>query len=86
MLSLKRLGHFLPRAARRKKSRSGINRVMLCGINHQTIFILNEEDCEKYLSCIEECKAISGFTLYAYCLLETISVLFASGKAGSRWR
>ena len=57
----------MPRAAR-KKSKSGIYHVMLRGINRQTIF-QDEEDCEKYLSSIEECKAISGFTLYAYCLM-----------------
>ena len=51
----------MPGAAR-KKSKSGIYHVMLRGINCQTIF-QDEEDCEKYLSSIEECKAISGFTL-----------------------
>jgi REP element-mobilizing transposase RayT len=57
----------MPRGARRK-SDSGIYHIMLRGFNRQTIF-LDDEDCEKYLQCLEECKAISGFTLYAYCLM-----------------
>jgi Transposase and inactivated derivatives len=57
----------MPRGAR-KKSESGVYHVMLRGINRQTIF-LDDEDSEKYLQCVEECKAISGFQLYAYCLM-----------------
>ena len=38
---------------------------MLRGIDRQTIF-QDDEDCEKYFECIEECKVISGFTLCAY--------------------
>ncbi len=41
---------------------------MLRGINKQVIFE-DDEDCEKYLQCIRDCKAISGFQLYAYCLM-----------------
>lgn len=57
----------MPREAR-LKSESGIYHVMLRGINRQTIFEDNE-DCEKYLQCIKDCKEISGFILYAYCLM-----------------
>jgi putative transposase len=42
--------------------------IMLREINRQTIF-LDDEDCEKYLQCVGESKAISDFVLYAYCLM-----------------
>ena len=57
----------MPREAR-IKSESGIYHVMVRGINRQTIFE-DDEDCEKYLQCLRECKAKSGFILYAYCLM-----------------
>lgn len=57
----------MPRTAR-KKSESGIYHVMLRGINQQNIFE-DDEDCEKYLECLTECKAICGFTLFSYCLM-----------------
>lgn len=57
----------MPRAAR-KKSSSGIYHVMLRGINQQQIF-QDEEDNKKFLQVIEECKKISGFELYSYCLM-----------------
>lgn len=57
----------MPRAAR-KKGDSGIYHVMLRGINRQIIFE-DDEDCEKYLQCLAECRQISGFTLHAYCLM-----------------
>lgn len=57
----------MPREAR-LKSESGIYHIMLRGINRQVIFE-DEEDCEKYLQCLKECKAASGFVLYAYCLM-----------------
>lgn len=60
-------GVVVPRAAR-KKSESGIYHIMVRGINRQTIFE-DEEDCEKYLQCLRESKALSGFTLMAYCLM-----------------
>lgn len=69
----------MPRAAR-EKSESGIYHVMLRGINRQTIFE-DDEDCEKYLQCIAECKEISGFILYAYCLMGNhIHLLLKEGK------
>jgi len=56
----------MPRTAR-VKSESNIY-VMLRGINRQILF-QDDENCEKYLRCMEECKAISGFILHAYCLM-----------------
>lgn len=41
---------------------------MLRGINQQQIFE-DEEDCEKFIQVLKECKAISGFKLFAYCLM-----------------
>ena len=52
----------------REKSTSGIYHVMLRGINHQQIFE-EAEDYDKFLSIVKECKAVSKFELYAYCLM-----------------
>lgn len=60
-------GMFMPRNAR-KQSESGIFHVMLRGIDRQVIF-QDDEDCEKYLQCLSDCQKVSGFTLYAYCLM-----------------
>lgn len=57
----------MPRQAR-KKSESGIYHVMLRGINQQQIFE-DDEDCEKFIQVVKDCKAISGFKLFAYCLM-----------------
>lgn len=57
----------MPRQAR-KKSESGIYHVMLRGINQQQIFE-DGEDCEKFLQNLKDCKAISGYKLFAYCLM-----------------
>lgn len=57
----------MPRQAR-KKSESGIYHIMLRGINQQQIFE-EREDYDKFLTILEECKAISDFGLYAYCLM-----------------
>lgn len=57
----------MPRQARRK-SESGIYHIMLRGINQQQIFE-DVEDYEKFLHILKEYKAISGYKLYAYCLM-----------------
>ena len=41
---------------------------MLRGINQQQIFE-DAEDYDKFLDVLKECKEISGFRLYAYCLM-----------------
>lgn len=51
------------------KSDSGIYHVMLRGVNRQQIF-KDEEDCERFIQIIKDCKKISEFKLYAYCLME----------------
>lgn len=57
----------MPRQERRK-SATGIYHVMLRGINKQVIFE-DEEDNEKFLSILLECKAISEYKVFAYCLM-----------------
>ena len=57
----------MPRQARRK-SKSGIYHIMLRGINQQQIFE-DSEDCEKFLQILKDCKAISEYKLFAYCLM-----------------
>ena len=57
----------MPRQSR-VKSESGIYHVMLRGINQQLIFE-DEEDNEKFLEVLKDCKAVSEFKLFAYCLM-----------------
>ena len=57
----------MPRSAR-KVSKTGIYHVMLRGINKQDIFE-DDEDYIRFLTVVRECKDISDFELYAYCLM-----------------
>ena len=57
----------MPRQARRK-SESGVYHIMLRGINKQVIFE-DEEDNFKFLETLKKYKAISGYKLFAYCLM-----------------
>ena len=57
----------MPRTAR-IPSRTNIYHVMLRGVNRQTIFEDNE-DRHVFLTELQKCKEISGFTLYAFCLM-----------------
>ncbi|OQB24679.1 MAG: Transposase IS200 like protein [Firmicutes bacterium ADurb.Bin182] len=57
----------MPRTAR-KKSASGIYHIILRGINRQTIFS-DEEDNDEFIKILSECKKLSGFDLYGYCLM-----------------
>ena len=41
---------------------------MLRGVNQQQIFE-DSEDCDKFLQVLKDCKAISEFKLFAYCLM-----------------
>ena len=49
-------------------SKSNIYHIMLRGINRQQIF-LDEEDHRHFLEVLEQCREISEFRLYAYCLM-----------------
>lgn len=57
----------MPRQAR-KKSESGIYHVMLRGINKQQIFE-DEEDFQKFIQVLKDCKTVSEYKLFAYCLM-----------------
>ena len=67
----------MPRKAR-KKSASGIYHIVLRGINQQVIFE-DEEDNNKFIETIKTYKAISGYKIYAYCLMSNHVHLFAQG-------
>ena len=69
----------MPRQAR-KKSESGIYHIMLRGINQQQIFE-DSEDCEKFSQILKDCKAVSEYKLFAYCLMGNhIHLLVQEGK------
>lgn len=57
----------MPRTER-EKSKTGIYHIMLRGINQQQIFE-ETEDYDKFIEVLKKCKEISGFELYAYCLM-----------------
>ncbi len=57
----------MPRQAR-KQSSTGIYHIMLRGINRQQI-LEDEEDNKKFLEILKDYKKISGYKLYAYCLM-----------------
>ena len=57
----------MPRAPR-KKSSSNIYHVMLRGNEQQTIF-QDEEDYNKFLSVLDQCRKQFDFVLYAWCLM-----------------
>lgn len=64
----------MPRKAR-KKSPTGTYHIVLRGINKQTIFE-DDEDKHQLLKTIVKYKRISGFELYAYCLMDNHVHLF----------
>ena len=57
----------MPRQARRK-SNSGIYHIMLRGINQQIIFE-DDEDRERLIETLVKYREISGYKVYAYCLM-----------------
>lgn len=69
----------MPRGAR-KKSDTGIYHVVLRGINKQRIFE-DDEDNRKFIEIIEKYKAISGYQVYAYCLMSNhLHLLLKEGQ------
>ena len=52
----------------RQKSDSGIYHIMLRGINQQVIFE-DDEDFFKFIETLENYKAVSGYKVFAYCLM-----------------
>lgn len=57
----------MPRQARRQ-SASGIYHIMLRGINRQNIFE-DKEDRDKFVDTLVRYKTVSGYKLFAYCLM-----------------
>lgn len=57
----------MPRASR-QKSGSGIYHVILRGINRQQVFH-DEEDYRRFISLLMRYRDVSGYELYAYCLM-----------------
>lgn len=57
----------MPRAAR-KKSESGIYHILLRGQNRQIIFE-DDEDKERFIQTLKDCKNKSGWKIYGYCLM-----------------
>ena len=52
----------------REKSESNIYHVMLRGINRQQIF-LDEADNRRFLEVLRQCREMSKYRLFAYCLM-----------------
>lgn len=64
----------------RKKSESGIYHIMLRGINQQVIFE-DDEDYFKFIETLKKYKAISGYKIFAYCLMSNhIHILLKTEK------
>ncbi|MDR0459535.1 MAG: transposase [Coriobacteriales bacterium] len=58
----------MPRQAR-KPSVTGIHHIWIRGINQQRLFE-EDTDYEQFLSILAEAKELSGFELFAYCLMD----------------
>ena len=72
----------MPRGTR-KKSTTGIYHVVLRGINKQRIFE-DTQDYRKFLETIKTSKDKSGYTLFAYCLMNNhIHLLKGTNRDGS---
>ena len=68
----------MPRRAR-QKSESGIYHIMLRGINRQRIFE-DDEDRKCFIETLQRYKEKSGYTIYAYCLMDNhIHLLMKEG-------
>ena len=52
----------------REKSERGIYHIMLRGIDRQLIF-LDDEDNSHFVEVLSQCREMSGFRLFAYCLM-----------------
>lgn len=64
----------------RLKSESGIYHIILRGINQQVIFE-DDEDYIKFVETLEKYKEISGYKLFAYCLMSNhVHILIKAEK------
>jgi putative transposase len=72
-------GDHMPRSAR-KKSSSNIYHIILRGINKQRIFE-DDEDSLYFLEKLKTYKDISGYEIYAYCLMSNhVHLLMKEGE------
>jgi REP element-mobilizing transposase RayT len=75
----KNRGARMPRKPR-EKSGTGIYHVILRGINKQRIFE-DDQDYEKLLETLKDCKEKSGYEIYAYCFMSNhIHLLIKEGE------
>ncbi len=58
----------MPRTAR-KKSSTGIYHIIMRGLNRQRIFY-DDEDNQRFLYTLNKYKKISGYCIFAYCLMD----------------
>jgi putative transposase len=66
----------------RGKSNSGIYHIMIRGINKQLI-LEDDEDNQKFLEVLKECKTVSEYKIYGYCLMGNyIHLLLKEEKEG----
>ncbi len=64
----------------RMKAESGIYHVMLRGINHQQVF-LDEEDNHRFIMTLKKYKPVCGYWIFAYCLMGNhVHLLIKEGK------
>ena len=69
----------MPRAARRL-SESNIYHIMLRGIDRKQIFY-DREDNERFVETLKKYKEVSGYEIYAYCLMGNhIHILLKTGN------
>jgi REP element-mobilizing transposase RayT len=67
---------------KRKTSKTGIYHVLIRGINQQRIFE-DAADHASFMACLKKVKQLSGFKLYAYCLMDNhVHLLLKEGKEG----
>ena len=69
----------MPRTAR-KLSESNIYHIMLRGIDRKQIFY-DREDNERFVETLKRYKEVSGYEIYAYCLMgNRIHILLKTGN------
>jgi putative transposase len=73
----------MPRVAR-KPSKTNVYHVMLRGNEQRQVF-QDAEDNERFLEILIACKALSGFEVFAYCLMGNhVHLLMRTGEKGEQ--
>jgi putative transposase len=69
----------MPRVPR-NTSKNGIYHIIMRGINRQSIFE-DDEDSDKFIQTLQHYSGVSGYEVYAYCLMENhLHLLIKVGK------